>query len=356
VRYTPRYTPKAGYIRRSEGASDCNAVLVKFSDTSPGEAKLYVDVAALIRDGASAPEPDIMPLAEDSYLFYSGEFNLIFGDSESGKTWLALAAIADVLTQQEGKAAFIDLDHNGAPSIITRLQRFGVPDDVLADQQRFRLTQDDGIELREVVQDLAVFAPDITVLDSLGEALGLYKYDSNDGGDFTTAHTMIIKPLTRVGVGVTVIDHLAKNAGSREFGPTGTPAKLRAVGGTALRVTAEDPFKPGEGGTAKLELFKDRHGGVRKQFPRNAGKPVIGTFKLTADGDHLTYAIDPGLTVPMDKQKAKNDELAIRDAERLTHLEDGALTGRTVQKVLKCGQPRARRAIVAIRRVRIRVV
>jgi hypothetical protein len=79
-----------------------------------------------------------------------------------------------VLTQQDGKAAFIDLDHNGAPSIISRLQAFGVPDDVLADQQRFRLTQDDGIELREVVQDLAVFAPDIAVLDSLGEALSLY--------------------------------------------------------------------------------------------------------------------------------------------------------------------------------------
>jgi AAA domain len=189
---------------------------------------LYVNVAALIRDGASAPEPDIMPLTEDSYLFYSGEFNLIFGDSESGKTWLALAAVADVLTEQGGKAAFIDLDHNGAPSIISRLQDFGVSDDILSDQQRFRLTQDDGIELREVVQDLAVFAPDIAVLDSLGEALGLYKYDSNDGGDFTTAHTRIIKPLTRVGTGVTVIDHLAKNAGSREFGPTGTPATTRS--------------------------------------------------------------------------------------------------------------------------------
>ena len=37
---------------------------------------------------------------------------------------------------------------------------------------------------------------------------------------------------------------------------------------------------------------------------------MIGTFKLTADNQGLAYGIDPGLTVSMDKQKAKNDELA----------------------------------------------
>lgn len=307
---------------------------------------LYVDVAALIRDGANAPEPDIMPLTEDSYLFYSGEFNLIFGDSESGKTWLALAALTDVL-KQGGRAAFIDLDHNGAPSVVSRLRDFGVNDDLLCDQQQFRLTQDDGIELREVIQDLAVFVPDLVVLDSLGEALNLYRYDSNDGGDFTTAHTMIIKPLTRGGAGVLVIDHLAKNAGSRELGPTGTPAKLRAVGGTALRVTAEQPFRPGEGGSAKLELFKDRHGGVRRQFPRHGIKPVIGTFKLGVDDDGLTYSVDPGLTVSLDKQKAENAKTAAQDAEKLAHLNLADMSVRSVRRALNCGQPRAQRAITA---------
>jgi KaiC/GvpD/RAD55 family RecA-like ATPase len=100
---------------------------------------LYVDVAAIIADGANAPEPDIMPLTEDSHLFYSGEFNLIFGDTESGKTWLCLAAVADVISNQDGRAAIIDLDHNGAESIVRRLLAFGVDERVLVDQQRFRL-------------------------------------------------------------------------------------------------------------------------------------------------------------------------------------------------------------------------
>ncbi|MGB7360027.1 MAG: AAA family ATPase [Mycobacterium sp.] len=317
---------------------------------------MYVDVAAVLEGGAIAPEPDIMPLTEDSFLFYRGEFNLVFGDSESGKTWLTLAAIADVLNQQNGRAAFVDLDHNGPASIVGRLREFGVPDEVLADQQRFRLTQDDGIVLREVVQDLTVFRPDILVLDSLGEALGLSRLDSNNAEDFTQAHTSIIKPLITAGVGVLVVDHLAKNSDSRTFGPTGTTAKVRAVGGAAVLVSAAQPFKPGEGGSAKLQLFKDRHGGVRKQFPRDGQKPVLGTFILTDDGDGLTYNIDPGLTVPMKRQGALDAKRAKTDAAKLEELLAGTdlpLSVRSVRSVLQCGQQRAQAAIDALKAERI---
>jgi hypothetical protein len=40
-----------------------------------------------------------------------------------------------------------------------------------------------------------------------------------------------IKPLTRNDASVLVVDHLAKNADSRNFGPTGTAAKMRAADG-----------------------------------------------------------------------------------------------------------------------------
>jgi hypothetical protein len=193
------------------------------------------------------------------------------------------------------------------------------------------------------------------VIDSLGELLPLFRFNSNSADDFTVAHAEVIKPLTGCSAGVLVVDHLAKNAESRERGPTGTVAKLRAVGGSSIRVTAEEPFKPGEGGSAKLELYKDRHGGVRKQFPRHQSKPVIGTFKLTADGEDLTYSIDPGLTVPMDKQKASNDKRAAADADRLFEVLEGQDFGdmmsvRSVRKVLNCGQDRAQRAIDAYKR------
>jgi hypothetical protein len=313
---------------------------------------LYVDVAEVLSGDYSPPEPDILPLSDGGYLFYSGEFNLVHGDTESGKTWLCLAAVADVL-HNDGRAAIIDLDHNGAKSLLSRLIAFGIPVDVLIDRNRFRLAEPgDGIDLKGVVTDLTAFTPDVVTIDSLGEVLPLYKYNSNNADDFTTAHTEVIKPLTRCGSCVLVVDHLAKGTDSRQFGPTGTAAKSRAVGGSSIRVTAEAPFRPGEGGKAKLELFKDRHGGVRKQFPKSEPKPVVGTFVLTPEGgENLSYGIDPGLTVPLSKQRDINDQEAARDADRLIKLADAdsELSIRRVRDLLKCGQPRARRALDAYR-------
>jgi hypothetical protein len=313
---------------------------------------LYVDVAQVLSGDYSPPEPDILPLSDGGYLFYSGEFNLVHGDTESGKTWLCLAAVAEVL-HDDGRASIIDLDHNGARSLLSRLLAFGIPVDVLADTNRFRLAEPgDGIDLKGVVTDLTAFTPDVVTIDSLGEVLPLFKYNSNNADDFTVAHTEVIKPLTRCGSCVLVVDHLAKGSDSRQFGPTGTAAKSRAVGGSSIRVTAEVPFKPGEGGKAKLELFKDRHGGVRRQFPKSQPKPVVGTFILTQEGgDNLSYSIDPGLTVPLSQQRDINDREAAQDAARLVKLgvAEADISIRRVRELLKCGQPRARRAIDAYR-------
>jgi hypothetical protein len=313
---------------------------------------LYVDVAQVLNGDYSPPEPDILPLSDVGFLFYSGEFNLVHGDTESGKTWLCLAAVADVLSD-DGRAAIIDLDHNGANSILTRLIAFGIPVDVLIDHNRFRLAEPaDGLDLKGVVTDLTTFTPDVVTIDSLGEVLPLFKFNSNNADDFTVAHTEVIKPLTRCGSCVLVVDHLAKGSDSRSFGPTGTAAKSRAVGGSSIRVTAEVPFRPGEGGKAKLELFKDRHGGVRRQFPKSQPKPVVGTFVLTPEGgDNLSYNIDPGLTVPLSKQRDINDREAAQDAARLIMLcdPDVDLSVRKVRELLKCGQTRAVRALDAYR-------
>jgi hypothetical protein len=311
---------------------------------------LYIDVAQVLSGDYSPPEPDILPLSDGGYLFYSGEFNLVHGDTESGKTWLCLAAVADVLNNDR-RAAIIDLDHNGARSLLSRLIAFGVPVETLIDPNRFRLAEPgDSLDLKGVVTDLTAFTPDVVTIDSLGEVLPLFKFNSNNADDFTVAHTEVIKPLTRCGACVLVVDHLAKGADSRSFGPTGTAAKSRAVGGSSVRVTAELPFRPGQGGKAKLELFKDRHGGVRRQFPQSEPKPVVGTFVLTPEGDeNLSYSIDPGLTVPLSKQADINDRQAVGDAARLTELGETPISVRSVRSLLNCGQARAERAISAYR-------
>ncbi len=313
---------------------------------------MYVDVAAVLSEGATAPEPDILQFIGDSYLFYTGEFNLIYGDTESGKTWLCLTAVVSTLNEGS-RAAIIDLDHNGARSILNRLELLGADRELLTDQEVFRLAEPvTELELKELIADLSVFKPDVIVLDSLGEIMPLFRANSNNADDFTLVHSDVIKPLARAGAAVLVVDHLPKNADSRQHGPTGTTAKTRAVGGLAVKVSAERAFRPGEGGAAKLELYKDRHGGVRKQLPSGDIRPVVGTFTLADDDGQLTYGFRHALTVGIGKQAEIDSQRAKSDVAKLCKLHDAGQdvnNVRAAKLALNCGQDRAKAALRGFR-------
>jgi hypothetical protein len=307
---------------------------------------MYVDVRQLLRDGLQLPTPDVLPFSDDFCLFYASSFNLIYGDTESGKTWLCLAATASVLNDG-GRATIIDLDHNGAAALIGNLIKLGVDVEILEDSTCFMLAEPgDRMELREVVQDQLVVNPDVVVLDSLGEILPLFNANSNSADDFTTVHAEVIKPLTRNGASVLVVDHLAKNADSRNFGPTGTAAKMRAADGLAIRVTAEQQFTPGRGGKAKLQVYKDRYGGVRKHYPSDP-KPVIGTFELITDGDTLDYEFHSAQVVQIDRQGRDDAEQLADDVARLRERFPTKPPVRQAREALGCGQRRAMRAVNA---------
>lgn len=118
---------------------------------------------------------------------------------------------------------------------------------------------------------------------------------------------------------------------------------MRAADGLAVRVTAEQQFTPGEGGKAKLQVFKDRYGGVRKYYPSD-GKPVLGTFELTSEGEALSYAFHSAQSVrkkagrEYDERQLELDVIALRDAF------DERPSVRNAQKALRCNNERARRA------------
>lgn len=300
---------------------------------------LYVDISAYL-DG-TAPEPDVLPVNDDFCLFYSGEFNLIYGDTESGKTWLCMAAIASILSAG-GTAAVIDVDHNGVQAIVNRLQLLGVCRDVITDRDRFLLSEPTTQgELKAVIDDLRASSIDVVTIDSLGEVLPLFRFSSNSADDFTIAHAEVIKPLACAGAAVLVVDHLAKNDASREKGPTGSHAKTRAVGGLSVRVTAQREFSPGNGGAALLELNKDRHGGIRKHCP--GSKPAIGTFELVPFGDtSLEYRFVSGATKRCDDGTQLDD-----DVTALRQACETKPSVRQARTILRCNNARAAKAVAA---------
>jgi hypothetical protein len=257
-------------------------------------ASAYVNVADILEKGdVKPPAPTVGRRSDGIGLFYRDQVNLVFGDPESGKTLLAQCAAADELLQDRG-VLIIDLDHNGAAATIARFISMGVDEMILRNPQAFRYCQpEDAEHLATVVQEAIAWRPSLVLLDSLGELLPMFGASSNSPDDFTRVHGAVIKPLTKSGAAVVVIDHLPKNRDSQAFGSTGTTAKKRAIGGTSLRVTIQEPFRPGIGGKAQVTLNKDRHGGLRAACPAEDREPIAATFKLWNDNGDLCWRFIP---------------------------------------------------------------
>lgn len=303
----------------------------------------YVDIAALL-DGElpEPPRPTVLRRTDGNAITYEGQVNLIFGDPESGKTFVCLAAAVESLIDS-GRCIVIDLDHNGAPATVRRLLSLGAPITALRDPSRFRYTEpEDRLELIQVVEDMKKFKPTVAVIDSIGELLPLFGSNSNSADEFTAVHTKVLKPLARTGAAVLAIDHLAKGSDSRSQGPGGTAAKRRAIGGVSLRVKVKVPFTPGKGGSAVLTINKDRHGGVRQFSPVGDHEPVAGTFTLTAlDDDQLVYRV----IAPSADERNEDENAPAADVKEIAALDPPPRTVDEARERLSWRKDRAARAM-----------
>lgn len=252
----------------------------------------YVDVAALLQGGSRAPRPSAGSRRTDGLqLLYTGAVNGIVGESESGKTLIALAHVADTLADGF-RAVFVDLDHNGATAIVSRLLEFGVKAGVLGDPDRFRLAADeseprDRDEMLALADDMDAWKPRLIVVDSVGELMPLMGADSDNGDQYTSVHRQVLKRMARAGVAVLIVDHPTK-AGPRRGAPaTGTSAKMRAIDGFYGLVKVIEKFAPGRGGRAEISIIKDRHGGVRGASPAAGGRreQLAATFAMKSNAE-----------------------------------------------------------------------
>jgi hypothetical protein len=283
------------------------------------EKPLYVDISALLDGTVPDPPAPVLGKRTDGHsLFYPAQVNWVFGDPESGKSWLCLACVVETLTGGR-RVLIIDLDHNGVAATIGRLLALGAPIDALRDPDLFRYCEpDDRVELRQVIDDSMVWRPAAAIVDSIGELLPMYGSNSNSADEFTTVHSNVLKPLAKAGAAVLAVDHLAKSADSRAVGPGGTAAKRRAIGGVSIRVKVKQQFTPGHGGSATLVVNKDRHGGLRAHCPVGDREPVAGTFKLLAFNDGiLEWAIYP----PADGEHNDEESAPAEDVAAIAALD-----------------------------------
>jgi hypothetical protein len=228
------------------------------------------------------PPPAFLARNDGHRLFYRGKVNALLGESESGKTWVALHAVAQCLQVQE-KVIYIDFEDSGK-GILSRLRSLGVTDKQLANFTYANPDENLQLEQRhDLVEALAQQNPDFIVVDGVNAGMTLLGLDLTNNRDATMFSQSLLKPLTMSGAAICTIDHVTKSKEGRGNYAIGAQAKRADINGVAIAVEVVQPFGRGMTGELNLKVTKDRPGHVRanSKDAKIAGRVVI---KSTAEG------------------------------------------------------------------------
>ena len=207
--------------------------------------------------------PEFLARDDGHRLFYKGKINAVIGESESGKTWVALLGVKQALDVAE-KVIYLDFEDSGK-GILSRLRSLGVEDAkfknfIYANPDQ-NLTLEERIDL---VDALTNFQPDWIIVDGVNAAMTLLNLELTSNRDATFFSQQLLRPLAQSGAGVITIDHVPKSKDNRGNYAIGAQAKRADINGSAIAVEVVSPFGKGMNGELLLKVTKDRPGAVRE--------------------------------------------------------------------------------------------
>lgn len=286
--------------------------------------------------------PSVLQRSDGQYLMYPGRVNMLYGSSESAKSWIALYTCIQEMAKGQ-RTLYLDFEDEPV-NTLNRLMRMGAkPDDL-----RFLFTYvrpEEGISPMQInrwgsaavtsegQRNWEIFQaaldqadPSLIVADGMTVLYGLHGLDTNDASS-TDIITGWLKRLTRNGRStVIIIDHTTKGA-ERGTTPIGSQHKQAMVQGTMLQVWARKQPMPGEIGEVELLVLKDRPGQVRAASQKS-GEKMQSAAWVTLDStvpDVTTMTINPppsGLTQAASGAIDLQRQQAADRAEKLQRLEE----------------------------------
>jgi hypothetical protein len=259
------------------------------------------------------PRPTILPvLGLGAGLLYPAKLHMVVGESESGKSWLALLACRDVL-RCGGTVLFLDFEDDER-SLEERLTLLQVTDEELG---RFAYIRPDGPlftlgrggqpaihaenmgDFRQELEDLG--RVELIVLDGINEVLGLHGLSMNQATEVAVLYNTLMRPLAKhYGAAVVGIDHLAKDKDSRARGDAIGSQHKRAACDVMLTVVKVRPFARGSDGLAKVRVSKDRPGQLRA-LCEDTDRRELAEFRLSSTEVEVAASLEKAKAMsPMD--------------------------------------------------------
>lgn len=297
-------------------AQDVLVRLAVGSGKDDGSTLDVADIAALLETDLEPETATFLTRSDGTSLLYAGKMHVFQAEPSSGKSWIALAAVKEVL-DLGGSAVY--LDHEDTPAgILRRLRYLATDPDAMRDRLAYvrpvgRYGPAERLQMERILDRVN---PDLVVIDGVGESLSRNGLSEDKADDVLRWFDLFPRPIAETGAAVLMIDHVAKDPEQRGRWARGSGAKLGAIDGASYQVKIVQPFSRNRAGAVKLVIAKDRPGGVGaigetaalvKVEPHGAGERVMVT--LEPDGTELAIT-DPHKPTHVMAQIAREIESA----------------------------------------------
>lgn len=286
----------------------------------------FADVPAILDHGVTVPDADYLTRNDGKALLYAGHVHTLQAPPSTGKSWVALCAVAEVIGMG-GTAMYLDWE-DSPNGILSRLLQLGL--DPKAIGGRFTYAKIDGswggAEAAAVAQRLDQVRPELVIVDGVAEAMAYDGLDENSNTDFMDWAVRVPRAITATGAAVVLLDHVKKNKEKGDRYARGAGAKLAAIDGAAYDVHTVEPFSRDRPGSVSLVVAKDRHGGV------GAIGETVAIVKVTPSGHGEVVRLDVTAPAPRTSDGAwRPTKLMVR----ISHIvEHGPSTGAQIRSTL----------------------
>jgi hypothetical protein len=277
------------------------------------------------------PSATILKRSDGAGLIYPGKVHSFYGESESGKSWIAQIATAELLKIDQ-KVIYIDFESD-AIDIVNRLKVLGVSRANLL--QYFSYIRPDGPRDVNDTYWQDILEPDravLVIIDGVTEALTMWGGQTKDNDEITRWMRIFPRTVaTASGAAVVLIDHITKNAETRGRFAIGGQSKLATIDGAAYLCEPIELLAPGKIGTISMRVTKDRPGDVRRKAGAQKGKDRMqeaAIFTIDSTRPQMEYVI--GVPLREDEAEANKEFKKLKEVAEFIHNHPGS-TRRMVQ-------------------------
>lgn len=255
--------------------------------------------------------PSILAIGATSrHLLYAGSTNSIFGESESGKSWIALVAAREVI-DRGGRVLWLDFEDN-ARRFRGRLDSMSVPQELWSSIDYVNpahalwdnRTNASTMAHADFVELLKHGRYELAVVDTMTGAMSVEGLDPMSMTEVEQVYRVLAGEIVkRTGAAVLILDHVTKSSETRGRYAIGSERKLSGITGAAYSLEVTRPWSRALGGdpvygAASLKVAKDRPGYVRGG---RSELSIVASIEVTADPDGglRMRVLDPRDTVPV---------------------------------------------------------